>query len=267
MTMEQSSLVGWEHCGGERGEESHGRSHPMGGGSFPSEESTLSVAPPPISPLHSPNNIMKNITAFQQPALPTYTLTKEPDLLSFISDKHLGLLIPVVSYAILSAFWVWIDSLNIWTEYRLHPTEEMLKRNRITKWECLRGVTVYFIVTGAAGVLLTWGEPMETFSGDEAYQIARLASYLRYFQGAVPIIFSLVGIDSKGLAERQLGPSSTLGGILKGGAYLPVPHHTSEGTVLVSSFMPWETAIATVLYYVVIPTIQFLAAFFIADTW
>lgn len=210
---------------------------------------------------------MKNITAYQQPILPAYTLIKEPDLLSFVSDKTLGLLIPVVSYAILAAFWVWIDSLNIWTEYRLHPTEEMLKRNRITKWECLRGVSVYFVVTGAAAVLLSWGDPMETFSGDEAYRIARIASYLRSFQAAVPVIFSLVGIDSKSLAERQLGLSSTLAGILKGGVYPQVAHHTADGTVHVSSFMPWETTLATILFYVAIPVIQFIAAFFIADTW
>ena len=210
---------------------------------------------------------MKNITAYQQPTLPAYTLTKEPDLLSFISDKNLGLLIPVVSYAVLSAFWVWIDSLNIWMEYRLHPTEEMLKRNRITKWECLRGVSVYFIVTGAAAVLLTWGDPMETFSGDETYRISRVASYLRSFQTTVPVIFSLLGIDSKSLAERQLGLSSTLAGILKGGVYPPVAHHTSEGTVYESSFMPWELNIATFLFYVVVPVFQFIAAFFIADTW
>ena len=211
---------------------------------------------------------MKNITtAYQQPTLPAYTLTKEPDLLSFISDRNLGLLIPVVSYAVLAAFWLWIDSLNIWTEYRLHPTEEMLKRNRITKLECLRGVSVYFVVTGTAAALLTWGDPMETFSGDEAYRIARIASYLRSFQATVPVIFSLVGIDSKSLAERQLGLSSTLGGILKGGVYPQVAQHTAEGTVHVSSFMPWETTIATILFYVVIPVFQFIAAFFIADTW
>lgn len=210
---------------------------------------------------------MKNITAYHQPTLPAYTLTKEPDLLSFVSDKTLGLLIPVVSYAILAAFWVWIDSLNIWTEYRLHPTEEMMKRNRITKWECLRGVSVYFVVTGAAAVLLIWGDPMETFSGDEAYRIARIASYLRSLQAAVPVIFSLVGIDSKGLAERQLGLSSTLAGILKGGVYPQVAHHAANGTVHVSSFMPWETTLATILFYVVIPVFQFIAAFFIADTW
>lgn len=210
---------------------------------------------------------MKNITAYQQLALSVYILTKEFDFLSFISDKNLGLLIFVVSFAILAAFWIWIDSLNIWTQYRLHSTEEMLKRNRITKLECLRGVSVYFFVTGAAVVLFTWGDSMKTFSGDEAYRIARIASYLRFFQAAVPVIFSLVGIDSKSLAERQLGLSSTLAEILKGGVYSQVAQRTAEGTVHLSLFMPWETTIATLLFYIVIPMFQFIAAFFIVDIW
>ncbi|KAL8917557.1 MAG: hypothetical protein Q9172_005797 [Xanthocarpia lactea] len=209
-------------------------------------------------------------TSQEQPPLPTYTLTKEPDLFTFISDRNLALILPIVSYVIISIFWAWIDSLDIWEQYRLHPTEDMLKRNRISKFECVRGVAVYHAVAFAATFLLTWGDPMETFSGDEAFACARWASYLRALQASIPQIFSIVGIDSVGLADRLSGSSLAISGLLRGGIY---PNATQlialpgGGKTSAPGFLPWENAVASTMYYIVVPIFQFLAAFFIADTW
>lgn len=212
---------------------------------------------------------MGNFTV-EQPPLPTYELHKEADLFSFISDKNLGLILPVLVYSILTLFWIWIDSLNIWEQYRLHPTEEILKRNQISKLECLKGVALYHITAFAATVGLTWSDSMETFSGDEEYSIALWASKIRTVQGVIPIILSVVGIDAVSLANSLSGSFSGVAGALRGGIYPDVKQVidlvTGEKTQ-VPAFSSWEILTATMLYYVAVPFVQFMACFFIADTW
>ncbi|KAI9807064.1 MAG: hypothetical protein M1825_005781 [Sarcosagium campestre] len=212
---------------------------------------------------------MSNIT-YDQPPLPTFSLKREPDLFSFVSDKTLGLALPITVYVVLSLFWQWVDAQGLWSEYQLHPTEEMLKRNRVSKLECLKGVALYHITQLAATIALTWSDDGATYSGDENYSIALWASRLREAQRLIPASLSVLGVDSVGLAGKVAGFQPSLAGLLRGGLYPEIKQTISilpGKDIVVPAFASWEIKLATLVYYVGIPFAQFMAAFFIADTW
>jgi sphinganine C4-monooxygenase len=67
-----------------------------------------------------------------------------PPIFTFISDKHLSLALPVVAYWLYSAVFHFLD-LQSWSfleRYRLHTPEEVLKRNRVTRWQVVRDVFI-----------------------------------------------------------------------------------------------------------------------------
>jgi sphinganine C4-monooxygenase len=67
-----------------------------------------------------------------------------PPIFTFISDKHLSLALPIVAYWLYSAVFHFLD-LQSWSfleRYRLHTPEEVLKRNRVTRWQVVRDVLI-----------------------------------------------------------------------------------------------------------------------------
>lgn len=204
-----------------------------------------------------------------QPPLPLYTLRQEPDLFSFISDKQLSRILPTLTFIALSVFWECIDRSKIWAQYLLHPSDDMLRRNRISKLECLRGITVYQLTGLAIATALTWTDPMLTFSGDEEYSISLWALRLRTLQSWIPGALSVVGLDALKIAKSVSDVFPALVSALQGGSYTHHPRvvSTAGREILVPAFMAWESDVATFLYYVGVPVFQFLIAFFIADTW
>ncbi|KAF2820228.1 hypothetical protein CC86DRAFT_428771 [Ophiobolus disseminans] len=208
---------------------------------------------------------MANLTSIL-PLLPSYDLQVAPSILSFVSDKTLSLLAVPVSYIILSLFWEFIDSHTFWDAYKIHPSEEVLSRNRVSKWETLRGVFVYHAVSLAAAVALTWNDDCVSWQGKEAFDVAVWAQRLRRAQAAIPFFLEIVGVDSVSWAGDS---GSMVAGLLRGGLYptLTETKFTSDGPLLHTQFAQWELDLARTIYYVVVPVIQFYVALFIADTW
>lgn len=104
-----------------------------------------------------------NTTISNFPNNPSFEI--RPQLLPFISDKHLTLALPVIAYWVYSLFfhfldmqtWPWLD------KYRIHPPEEILKRNRVTRWEVVRDVFVQQIIQTLTGIVVLRTEPDEGF--------------------------------------------------------------------------------------------------------
>lgn len=152
-------------------------------------------------------------------------------------------------------FFHWIDTMDYFPQYRLHTPAEVLKRNKVSRWEVIRDVVVQQIVQTAVGWALGMTEP-DDFFGKEQYDVAVWARRIRIAERAIPGTLALVGLDAAGLAETLMPAHPTLAGAIVGGQY-----KTNEG------FASWEVSLAWALYWVLVPALQFLAGILVVDTW
>lgn len=203
------------------------------------------------------------------PPLPTYQLRPLPPIISFLPDKILILLLPVAAYWGLSMFFHWIDTMDYFPQYRLHTPAEVAKRNRVTRWEVVRDVMIQQAVQTLVGIILGKYEPDDMF-GKEEYDIAVWGRRIRIGQRAIPWLLSLVGINAKGLADNLMESYPSMAGVVLGG------HYSSSNTVVqngagiakfVTGFAAWEIWLASAIYYIAIPAIQYGVGIIMVDTW
>jgi sphinganine C4-monooxygenase len=209
-----------------------------------------------------------NSTTFDLPPLPTYTLKPLPPLISFISDVHLALALPIIAYWSVSLFFHIIDTYDLFPQYRLHTPAELLKRNHASRFDVLRDVILQHIIQTVTGILLAYIDPDPTF-GKEEYDVAVWAQRIRIFQRAIPVMFGALGVNSGDLGKKLGGSSSMLAGALAGGNYPQLNQAITFGgeVVLAPAFATWEIQVAKFIYWIAIPTLQFIAAITILDSW
>ncbi|KAL9114000.1 MAG: hypothetical protein Q9187_007530 [Circinaria calcarea] len=194
------------------------------------------------------------------PPLPSYTLQPLPPLLSFISDPYLSLAAPVIAYWGLSFIFHFIDTQDLFPQYRIHPSPELLKRNTVSKAAVVRAVFIQQFLQSVVGIYLA-GEA--DVYGKEDYDIAVWASRIRLAQKYIPSLLALVGVDALRLGKTVGASFSVLGGLLAGGRYPNLdPYHASGPT-----FAAWEMFLAKSIYWVVVPAFQFCVAVAISETW
>lgn len=201
------------------------------------------------------------------PPYPSYQLTPLPSLLPPIPDKLLTLLLPIVAYWALSMFFHWIDTKDYFPQYRLHTPAEVSKRNKVSRWEVVRDVVIQQVVQTAVGWVLGMTEP-DDFVGKEKYDIAVWARRIRVVERAVPGLLATIGLDAEGLAKNLSPSHPMLAGVLVGGSYPSVDSMKVAGSGFqTSSFAGWELALASAIYWVLVPTLQFGVAIVVVDTW
>ena len=212
---------------------------------------------------------MSNGTLFLDlPPLPSYALRVQPPVISPIPDKILVLILPIAAYWIVSLFFHCIDSYGYLARYRLHTPAEILKRNHVSRRDVVRDVVVQQIIQTIIGVLTGMAEPVETI-GSESYDIARWARRIRLAQRGIPRLLSCLGINSLTLAQK-LASFPQLAGVLSGGRYPNIYQEvlaTGTEKFSVPNFARWELAAAQVLYFFIIPALQFVVAVCVVDTW
>lgn len=208
--------------------------------------------------------------AFDLPPLPSYTLSVREPLIPPIPDNYLALILPIVAYWGLSMFYHFLDVNNYFERYRLHTPAELLKRNRVSRWEVVRDVVLQQIVQTLAGIAVAYFDPVETV-GREEYDVAVWAQRIRFLQRVIPPVLALVGVDAVGLAKSMSHNGHTmLAGVLAGGSY---PHIVQSvildngGKVTAPAFTSWELSLAGFIYWYFVPALQFLLAVSIVDTW
>ncbi|KAJ5162098.1 hypothetical protein N7492_007490 [Penicillium capsulatum] len=207
---------------------------------------------------------------YDLPPLPSYTLTAREPLLSPIPDNILSLILPIVAYWGMSMIYHFLDVNNYFEQYRLHTPAELLKRNRVTRWEVVRDVVLQQVVQTLAGMGMAYFDPVETV-GREEYDVAVWARRVRIAQKAIPSILALVGVDAAGLAKSMSqNGHSVLAGALAGGSYPDMIQSLildSGAEVTAPAFAGWETSLAGFIYWYLVPGLQFLLAVSIVDTW
>jgi sphinganine C4-monooxygenase len=192
------------------------------------------------------------------PPLPCYELTLRPSLISGVPDVVLQLVTPIIAYWAVSLLFHILDTYDVFPQYRLHTPAEILKRNRVTRYEVFRDVILQQIVQTVFGLFLAHFDPPEMV-GREEYDIAVWASRLRRLQhSTIPTLLVLAGIEKKtSLAwSAKLRPSyPNLAGLAAGGDYWAM------------GFAQWELVTAKFIYWVAIPAVQFVVAVLWVDTW
>lgn len=214
--------------------------------------------------------MMSNATSgVYLPPLPSYSLTPLPSIVPGISDQLLALLLPIVAYWVVSIGFHILDVYDIWSQYRLHTPAEVLKRNHVTRREVVRDVVVQQIIQTVFGLAIGMLDPVE-MTGKQSYAIATWARWIRIMQGYIPKVLALLGVDSVELSKNLVSTHPTAAGLFLGGRY---PHLTQDvisrdgQIVRMPAFGSGEIWVAKLIYWVLIPALQFGVAIFIVDTW
>ncbi len=191
------------------------------------------------------------------PPLPSYSLTLRPPLIPGVPDVVLQLIAPIIAYWVVSLLFHIFDTYDFFPQYRLHTPAEILKRNRVNRYEVFRDVILQQIVQTVFGLFIAHFDPPEMI-GKEEYEIAIWALRLRKIQTQVPHLLLFFGIQQQTSSRWSvdLRPSfPNLAGIVSGGLYSA------------PAFTALELNIATVIYWAVIPIVQFAIAIIWVDTW
>lgn len=116
---------------------------------------------------------MNATEAIKNSGAPEVVLRYREPLLSWISDKHLALLAPVVAYWIMSAFFHTLDTYDLLPRYRIHSPADRIKNNVVAPGVVFRAVVTQHLIQTAAGLVLEKFEDHDV-TGHEAYEIWRL---------------------------------------------------------------------------------------------
>ncbi|KAI9718465.1 MAG: Cholesterol 25-hydroxylase-like protein [Chrysothrix sp. TS-e1954] len=194
------------------------------------------------------------------PPAPSCTLVPQASLIPRISDSTLAVLLPTLVYAVAGGFFHLLDTYELFSNHRIHPSGDELKRNHITKWQCLQGVVRYHVMQISIGLFLDYGSS-PTMVGDDNCRILRAANAISQSRNLVPMALTSMGIDAKGFGFATQGISARLAQVV-GGDYM-----SSENVQQRPTFSAMEVSLAKFVVFIGIPAIQYLVALAVVDTW
>ncbi|KAL8797643.1 MAG: hypothetical protein Q9182_007146 [Xanthomendoza sp. 2 TL-2023] len=199
-------------------------------------------------------------TAFSTSPSPTCTLVEQEPLLPWVSDNVLAIILPTFVYVIGGAFFHILDTYQLFSNHRIHPSEDELKRNHVTKWECLKAVLRYHVMQISLGLLMSYGNGLSMI-GDEACKIHDTALAFRNLRNLVPMALMALGIDAKHLSIVTQGTSTTLAHFVGGTQYTNGSSTTGTGPTAL------ELQLAKFAINIGIPLLQYALALIVVDTW
>ncbi|MBE3046676.1 hypothetical protein IMZ48_29925 [Candidatus Bathyarchaeota archaeon] len=200
------------------------------------------------------------------PPLPTYAEQRLPSLLPFITDFWLSVVAPIVVYWVVSLFFHAVDTLDLWPQHRLHTPEEILRRNRASRYEVARDVVIQQVIQMISGAFLSWWEPQQMM-GREDHDVAAWATRVRLAQRALPRVIGALGLNATALSENVAGSHPLIAGALAGGHYPFLTTELAGAGGVVPAFAGWEVLVAKAMYWLVVPGLQLFVAVTILDTW
>ncbi|KAL8953183.1 MAG: hypothetical protein Q9222_000956 [Ikaeria aurantiellina] len=184
-------------------------------------------------------------------------LSSQENLLPWISDNVLAIILPTVVYTVAGGFFYVLDQYELFNDYRIHPSEDELKRNHITRWECFKGVVRYHIIQITVGLLLNWNVGPQMVS-DEACQIHETAKTLNHTRKIIPRSLNIIGIDAKKLSRAVAGTSSKIAYTIAG------DYTTIDGR---SSIDNGLLTLSKLCVTILTPILQLLLALIVVDTY
>ncbi|KAH7335594.1 sphingosine hydroxylase [Rhizoctonia solani] len=111
--------------------------------------------------------------------------SSKPDLLDWISDKHLSLAAPIIAYWILSLLFHAIDTFEppFFERYRLHESEEVKSRNLVSRADVIWAVFLQHIIQTGLGLVFLDESGSES-SYNHAAGMRYWAPYSRTYVGS-----------------------------------------------------------------------------------
>ncbi|KAL8879022.1 MAG: hypothetical protein Q9198_003288 [Flavoplaca austrocitrina] len=207
-----------------------------------------------------------NTAGFRTSPSPTCTLLPQEPLLSGISDTVLAIVLPTIVYAVAGAFFHILDTYNLFSNHRIHPSEEELKRNHVTKWECLKVVVRYHIMQISIGLILNYGnEP--AMIGDEACKTYDTALAIRSLRNIVPVLLATLGIDAKQLSQATSSTSPAFAQIIAGSSSISTSTFPNSNSHTNTQPTSLELTLAKFTLNYLYPAWQYILALVVVDTW
>lgn len=99
---------------------------------------------------------------------------------------------PVIAYWGFSLFFHILDTYDLLPQYRLHTPEELLKRNRVTRFEVVKEVVIQHIIQTIIGGIAAYWEPVQYIGGEELEILGLYTKMLR-FEKAIGLSVAGVG--------------------------------------------------------------------------
>ncbi|OJJ49090.1 hypothetical protein ASPZODRAFT_1394874 [Penicilliopsis zonata CBS 506.65] len=190
--------------------------------------------------------------------LPSCTLRPAEPLLPFVSDLTLSFIVPTVGYWLISGVYLMFELFYGVEDYSpLHTPAEKLTRNRATKSHVFYITMRNLVIQNALGWVLARRAGPDLY-GCEDRDVAVWAMRLRSLQQWIPSLLALAGIDGKSAASRVSHSMPALAQVLAGGG------QAGEFSPFLAR---WELSLAHLLYYYLVPTMQFVSGYMILDTY
>lgn len=180
-----------------------------------------------------------------------------PQLLPFISDDYLALIAGTVAYFIASVFWHVVDVIDPFPQYKIHPSPEELKRNRVSRLECLITVIRYHVIMVGVGYALM------RYAGDVPPEppakvaIAQWVNTIRYIESFIPSALKVLAVDSAKIASNFKANTATFV-LLSGRPGCPAGP---------SRALPWEYGLAWLMHRIIAPAYRLSLNLLVVDTW
>lgn len=195
------------------------------------------------------------------PSPPSCVFASRPSLVSGVSDHVLGTFLPTLVYIVANAVFHVISKLDLLSRYRIHPTNDELRRNHVSRSRCLRGVIRYHIMQIALGLLLICGSETEKV-GNHQCGVDEWAVTISRIRGVMSGILALAGIDACRLS-LAIGQAPVLCRFFGRNQ----DEVGRQRTPSMPAFSDAELALASFMTSVVVPATQFLIALAVVDTW
>lgn len=112
---------------------------------------------------------------------------REP-LLTWISDSHLSLLLPLIAYWSFSLFFHALDVWELAEKYRIHTPKELETRNKCSVGEVVRAVLLQHTIQTLMGLFVERFEPPE-MTGFESYDVWRIRNNLQVSQAIAEFLY------------------------------------------------------------------------------
>ncbi|CAI5756770.1 unnamed protein product [Candida verbasci] len=143
---------------------------------------------------------------------PTYpiekiNIIKKPELIPGIPDGIVALIAPIIAYWSYSTFFHLIDVYELAEKYRIHPSEEELKRNKVTVNEVIKDVILQHCIQTIVGLIVYYFDPIP-MTGFEMFEMWKLKQewpsvsdnliyfYYMYGKSTIKLMIAITIIDS-----------------------------------------------------------------------
>lgn len=173
------------------------------------------------------------------------------------------------TYRLLGLSFHYIDMNSLLSAYKLHTPAEFLKKNRASR----RDVVKFALIQQAAQCVLGYlmADDTEVFYSHH-YSIAVWAQRIHQIQSSMVRLIHYFTLSSGWTTQTSAGSKAIFTNPAIQESIGVCLHNSSEATyagctAAAASFTRWEWATAEIIYWVMVPTLQYVTGMALADSF